>query len=99
MAGIFENLKQLSQLRQQAVQFQKALSNKVVEVSSPGNEIKIKVNGKMEILKVEFSPDILKPEKKEYLEKLFVKTWVNAQREIEKIIKTELKVKLPDIPF
>lgn len=99
MAGIFENLKQLSHLRQQAMQFQKALSNKVVEVSSPGNEIKIKVNGKMEILKVEFSPDILKPEKKEYLEKLFIKTWVNAQREIEKIIKTELKVKLPDIPF
>ncbi|HDD64734.1 MAG TPA: YbaB/EbfC family DNA-binding protein [Firmicutes bacterium] len=99
MAGIFDTLKQLSELRKQAAQFQKLLLNKIVEVSSPGNEIKIKVNGKMEILNLEFSPEVLKPEKKEYLERLFIKTWANAQKEVEKLIRKEIKMQLPNIPF
>ena len=60
---------------------------------------KIKVNGKMEILNLEFSPEVLKPEKKEYLERLFIKTWANAQKEVEKLIRKEIKMQLPNIPF
>jgi len=89
--GIFDNLKQLSQLRQQANQFQKHLASKVVEVSSRNNEIKLKINGKMEILNIEIDEKILKPENKNYIEKLIKKTFEEAQKEIEKIIAQEIK--------
>jgi DNA-binding YbaB/EbfC family protein len=89
--GIFDNLKQLSQLRQQANQFQKLLASKVVEVSSRNNEIKLKINGKMEILNIEIDEKILKPENKNYIEKLIKKTFEEAQKEIEKIIAQEIK--------
>jgi DNA-binding YbaB/EbfC family protein len=89
--GIFDNLKQLSQLRQQANQFQKLLASKVVEVSSRNNEIKLKINGKMEILNIEIDEKILKPENKNYIEKLIKKTFEEAQKEIEKIITQEIK--------
>ncbi len=89
--GIFDNLKQLSQLRQQASQFQKLLSSKVVEVASKNNEIKLKINGKMEILNIEIDEKILKPENKNYIEKLIKKTFDEAYREMEKIIAQEIK--------
>ncbi len=97
--GIFDNLKQLSQLRQQASQFQKMLESKVVDVSSPNNEIKLKINGKMEILNIEISENILKPENKNYIEKLIKKTFQMAQKEVEKIIANELKSSIGSFPF
>ncbi|MCM8803818.1 MAG: YbaB/EbfC family nucleoid-associated protein [Candidatus Omnitrophica bacterium] len=97
--GIFDNLKQISQLRQQATQFQKLLSSKIVEVSSPKNEIKLKINGRMEILNIEISENILKPENKNYIEKLIKKTFQDAQREVEKIIANEIKSAMGSFPF
>ncbi len=97
--GIFDNLKQIAQLRQQASQFQRMLESKIVEVSSPNNEIKLKINGKMEILNIEISEDILKPENKSYIEKLIKKTFLNAQKEVEKIIANEFKSAIGSFPF
>jgi len=96
--GIFDNLKQLSQLRQQASQFQKMLESKIVEVSSPGNEIKLKINGKMDILNIEISENLLKPENKSNLEKLIKKTFNEARSRVEKIIANELKSQI-NFPF
>ena len=91
MGNMFGNIKELGKLRQQAVHFQKLLQEKIVDVSSPKGEIKLKVNGKMEMLKVEIDPGVLVPEKKQYLEKLFVKTWASAQKEVERLVSTEMK--------
>lgn len=88
--GIFDNLKQMAQLRNQAVQFQKLLEGKTVEVSF-GEEIKLKVNGKMEILNIEINENLLKPEKKEYLEKLIKKAFNEAKSKVEKLIVSEIK--------
>jgi DNA-binding YbaB/EbfC family protein len=89
--GIFDSLKQLSQLKQQALEFQKILASKEVEVGSKNKEIKIKMNGKMELLSIEIDENILKPENKNYIEKLIKKTFEEAQKEIEKIIAKEIK--------
>jgi len=101
MANIFESLKQMSKLKQQASTFQKMLAGKIVEVTSPGKEITLKVNGKMEILALNIDPDILKPDKKQHLEKLLINTWASAQKEVEKVIGTELKSQVGDfnLPF
>lgn len=91
MGNIFDNLKQIGQLKQQAAQFEKILRSKTVEVSSPKGEIKLSVNGKMELVNIEISPDVLKPENKSYLEKLFKNTFFSAQKEIERMISSEMK--------
>ncbi|MCM8772195.1 MAG: YbaB/EbfC family nucleoid-associated protein [Candidatus Omnitrophica bacterium] len=97
--GIFDSLKQIAQLKQQASQFQKLLESKIVDVSSPNNEIKLRINGKMEILNIEISESILKPENKSYIEKLLKKTFQTAQKEIEKMIKEEIKSAIGLFPF
>lgn len=97
--GIFDSLKQITQLKQQAAQFQKMLSSKIVEISSPKNEIKLKINGKMEIIDIEISENILKPENKNYIEKLIKKTFQDAQKEVEKIISNEIKSAMGSFPF
>ncbi|MCM8829862.1 MAG: YbaB/EbfC family nucleoid-associated protein [Candidatus Omnitrophica bacterium] len=91
MGNIFDSLKQIGQLRHQAAQFERLLRSKTVEVSSPRGELKLVVNGKMELISIEISPDVLKPENKEYLEKLFRNTFASAQKEIEKVISAEVK--------
>lgn len=96
--GMFDNLKQMAQLRQQASQFQKMLESKVVEVSSPGNEIKLKINGKMDVLNIEISETLLKPENKTNLEKLIKKTFNEARSKVEKIIASEIKSQI-GFPF
>lgn len=101
MANIFDSLKQLTQLKHQAAKFQKMLASKTVEVSSPSGEVKLKVNGKMELISIEINPDILKPENKIYLEKLIKKTFLSAQKEVEKVIGSELKSQMGsfNLPF
>ncbi|MCX8081975.1 MAG: YbaB/EbfC family nucleoid-associated protein [bacterium] len=91
MVNIFDSLKQIGQLKQQAAQFERILRSKTVEVSSPKGEIKLVINGKMELISIDISPDIMKPENKGYLEKLLKNTFTSAQREIEKIISSEMK--------
>ncbi|HPP11770.1 MAG TPA: YbaB/EbfC family nucleoid-associated protein [bacterium] len=59
----------------------------------------MKVNGKMELLKVEISPEVLAPEKKVFLENLFLKTWARAQKEVERLVAAELKSQIGGLPF
>jgi nucleoid-associated protein EbfC len=101
MANIFDNLKQLSQLRQQASNFQKTLAAKEFEIASQKNEVKIKVNGKMELVNIEISPEILTIENKQYIEKLIQKTFSAAQKEVEKAVSAELRAQAGslNLPF
>lgn len=98
MAGMFDNLKQLNQLRQQAAQFQRMLAGKTFEVSSPGGEVRLKVNGKMEMLALDITAAVLVPEKKAHLERTLIRTWTSAQQEVERWLSTEMKSRMPGFP-
>lgn len=91
MGNIFDNLKQIGQLKQQAAQLEKTLRSKTVQAASPKGEIKLSVNGKMELVSIEISPDVLKAENKAYLEKLIKNTFFSAQKEVERIVSTEMR--------
>ena len=102
MVNMFEMLKQATQIRKQAGKFQKILESKVCEVSSPDGKIRMKLNGKMELLAIDIAPELLFAENKLKLEKLLLQTWQKAQKEIEKIIQEETKNFLGDfgnLPF
>lgn len=91
MPGMFDNLKQLTQLRQQASKLEKLITSKIFEISSPKEEVKIKVNGKMELLSIEIKDEILRPENKDYIEKVIKKTFSQCQKEVEKWMASEVK--------
>jgi len=101
MAGMFDNLKQLTQLKQQANKFEKLLTSKFFEVSSPRGEVKIKVNGKMELISIDINEEILKPENKSYIEKIIKKTFSQCQKEVEKWMASEVRSQMGSfkLPF
>lgn len=91
MGNIFDNLKQIGQLKQQAAQLEKILRSKTVQVTSPRGEVKLSLNGKMELVGIELSPEVLKPENKAYLEKILKNTFFSAQKEVEKVVSSEMR--------
>lgn len=97
MANMFEMLKKAGQLRKQAGHFQKVLESRICEVSSPDRKITIKVNGKMELLYIDISTELLSPANKTVLEKSLLQLWQRAQKEIERIIQEETKNMLGDL--
>ena len=94
MANLFDNLKQLGQMKKQAAQFEKLLREKVVETSSPRGEVKLKINGKMELLSIEISQEMLKSENKALVERLIKSTFSAAQKEVERIIGNEMRAQM-----
>ncbi len=98
---MFDNLKQLAQLKQQANKIEQLMRSKIFESSSPNDEVKIKVNGKMELISIEIKEDILKKENKAYIEKIIKKTFSQCQKEVEKWMATEVRSQLGSfkLPF
>ena len=101
MANMFDNLKQVGQMKKQAAQFEKLLRTKTVEAVSQRGEVRVKINGKMELLEIDISADALVPEKKDYLERVIKNTMAKAQSEVEKIISSEVKAQMGSLkmPF
>jgi len=99
MKNMFDMLKQASQFKKQASQLQKMLSSKEYEEVSKDGKIKIKINGRMNLIAIDISSDLLFPENKIQLEKTILNTWHSAQKEVERILQSELKNQFGDLPF
>ena len=69
-------MKQAQQMQQRVSMLQKELEERELEVSSAGDAVKIKINGKQEILSLVINPDCIDPGDPEMLEEI-VKTAVN----------------------
>lgn len=69
-------MKQAQMMQQKIATLQKELENRELEVSSGGGAIKIKINGKQELLDIKIAKEAVDPSDIETLEDL-VKTAVN----------------------
>jgi len=65
---MFDQLKQLKDLKNQAQQLQKILGEIVVEETALDNQLKLTANGNQKVLSLEISPELLSTEHKEKLE-------------------------------
>lgn len=74
--GMGQLMKQAQQMQQKMSTLQKELETRELETSSGGGMIKIKINGKQEILAVSINKECVDPSDVEMLEEL-VKTAVN----------------------
>lgn len=76
MANMNQLMKQAQQMQAKMSTLQKELEQRELDVSSGGGMVKIKVNGKQEILELKLNPECVDPSDIDMLEEL-VKTAVN----------------------
>jgi len=76
MAKINQMMKQAQQMQMKMASLQKELEVREFEASSGGGMVKVKVNGKQELLNIEINKECVDPEDVEMLQDL-VKTAVN----------------------
>jgi DNA-binding YbaB/EbfC family protein len=88
--GMNNLLKQATQMQNKLATLQKELDARELETSSGGGMIKIKINGKQEILSLSINPECVDPSDVSSLEDL-VKTAVNqAIGESQKMVSTAM---------
>lgn len=76
MKGLQGLMKQAQQMQQKMATLQKELEQREIETSSGGGMIKIKINGKQQILAISINKECVDPHDVQSLEEL-VKTAVN----------------------
>jgi len=81
---MFSNLKDLYQLQTKAREIQKRLAEEIIETEKDG--IKIRMNGKQEILSIELNDNLLKQEQEKKLVELLNSTILQVQQLMAKNI-------------
>ena len=76
MANMNQMMKQAQQMQSKMATLQKELETREFEAASGGGMVKVKVNGKQELLDVEINPECVDPSDVEMLQEL-VKTAMN----------------------
>lgn len=90
MANMNQLMKQAQQMQQKISVLQKELDARELETSAGGGMVKIKINGKQEILEIKINPECVDPSDVEMLEEL-VKAGVNqAVKEAQEMVSTAM---------
>lgn len=83
-------LKQAQQMQQKMSTLQKELENRELEVSSGGGMIKIKINGKQEVLEMKINPECVDPSDVETLEELVLTAVNQAVKESQDMVSSAM---------
>jgi len=93
MKGVNMN-QMLKMFKDTQEKLQKDMEKLEVEGSSGGDMVRVKMNGKKEVLSVKIDQEIIKPEEVETLEDLILSAFNNATEKADEALKS----KLPSIP-
>lgn len=84
-------LDQARELKANLEKAQKELSNTMIEVNSGKGAVKVVINGQQRIQSIKISPQVINPDKVEFLEKLVLKAVSEALAKSQKVAAKELK--------
>ncbi len=87
-------IRQAQKLQEQMEKDKEALENSVVNASSGGGMVEVKMNGKREIVALNIKPEAVDPEDVEMLEDLIMACINDANRQIDELAQ---KI-MPNIP-
>ena len=101
MANFMQSIKEINKLRQSAKVLEKKLREERMNFSSRDSRVKGIINGKMEIISLEISSDLLSAQQKQNLEKLILETINTAvgqmQSQVSKIVSSQMGINLPGL--
>ncbi len=78
-------MKQAQKMQKQMEEAQAALESKIIETSSGGGAVKIKITGKKEIKELKLNPEIVDPDDVEMLEDLILSAVNEAIRQADEL--------------
>ena len=103
MTNFMQSLKEINKLRQSAKVLEKKLREERMDFSSRDGRVKGIINGKLEIISLEISPDLLSTQQKQNLERLILETVNNTvgqmQNQVSKIVSSQMAINLPGLGF
>tara|TARA_B100000131_G_scaffold313458_2_gene348865 strand:+ start:491 stop:811 length:321 start_codon:yes stop_codon:yes gene_type:complete len=82
-------MKQAKEMQDKMMQTQKEIESMEIEGNSGGGAVKVKLNGKKEIISLNISNELLKDDK-EMLEDMIIACINQAQQEVDKISKDKM---------
>jgi DNA-binding YbaB/EbfC family protein len=85
------NLKQARELKSRLDEVQKELSNIIVEASVGKGAVRVTMDGQQKLRSVQISPEVMDPEKPEFLEELVAKAVNEAQAKSQKAAAKQLR--------
>lgn len=83
-------MKQAQKMQQQLAKIQEEVGNREISASSGGGMVEATVNGKGELLKIRFEPEVVDPEDAEMLADLVVAAVTEAQRRASEMLNSEM---------
>jgi DNA-binding YbaB/EbfC family protein len=89
--GQAEQIRRIQAMQQRMDEMQAEIEEKEVEATVGGGAVKVKVNGKKELVSIEISPDAMDPDDPEMLQDLIVVAVNEGIRQIEEISKNEME--------
>ncbi len=90
MVGVGKMLKQAQKMQQRIGQIQEELAARVIEVSSGGGAIQVKISGQGEFLGIQLDPEFLK-EDKAFVEETLLAAIQEAASKAKEASETEMK--------
>jgi len=88
--GMKDLMKQAQKMQQDLAKAQEELANKIVEGSSGGGMVTVKMNGKNQIISLKIDKEVVDPEDVELLEDLMIAPINEAQEKISQTSQDEL---------
>lgn len=98
--SMFNKLKEVKDLRDQAKQLQNQLSQESVMTSAEGGKINLVMDGNQTVVSLDIDPELLTPEKKEDLEKGLRNAFNEAVKKIQRVIAQKMQsgnFKMPNL--
>ena len=83
-------LKQMQEAQAKMMKVQEELANREVEGSAGGGMVKVKANGRHEVIAVKIDPTVVDPEDIEMLEDLIAAAVNDAQSRADELIQSEM---------
>ncbi|WDV45964.1 YbaB/EbfC family nucleoid-associated protein [Clostridiaceae bacterium M8S5] len=90
MPNMGNMMKQVQQMQKKMAKMQAELEEREVETSSGGGAVKVKANGKKEILEIKIDQDVVDPDDVEMLEDLVLAAVNEAIRTADEMVNKEM---------
>jgi len=97
---MFNKLKEVKDMRDQAKQLQSQLSQESAMISTEGGKINLVMDGNQTVVSLDIDPELLTPDKKEALEKGLRSAFNDAVKKIQRIVAQKMQAgnfKMPNL--